>query len=103
MCALFVADPAHSYPDIGLARPVPHSPDLRTVCVTMMRVRVIPMIVRVVPMMVVMVVAVMMIMVMIVRRMIVMMQPLARTRPARVLAEDQRLDGHRHRVRWQAD
>src|SRR5262249_8205595 len=30
--------------------------------------------------------------------MIMMMQPLARARAARVLAEDERLDGHRHRV-----
>jgi hypothetical protein len=34
---------------------------------------------------------------------IVMMQPLARTRTTRVFVEDQRFDGHWHRVRRHAD
>src|ERR1700686_3392251 len=51
-------------------------------------------------MIVVMVMPMRMVMVMLV---IVMMQPLARTRAARILAEDERLDGHRHRVGRIAD
>src|SRR3979409_796690 len=53
---------------------------------------------------VVMIVVVMVIVIMAVRMImrvimivVVMVQPLARTRPARILAEDERLGGHRHR------
>ena len=53
--------------------------------------------------MAVMVVMAMLVTVRMVMVIIVMMQPLARTRTTRVFVEDQRFDGHWHRVRRHAD
>src|SRR5437868_6731873 len=74
------------------------------VMVIMMRVPVIMVAVITMRMMMMAVIVMMMsmpIMPMLVMRM--MMQPLARPGPAGVLAEDERLDGDRHRVRGQPD
>jgi len=50
-----------------------------------------------------MVVMVMLMSVRLVMLMLVMVQPLTRARAARILAEHQRLDGHRHRIGRHAD
>src|SRR5947207_8652032 len=77
-----------------------HQPPCQAPCTS---TKVLPPLLPMPVMMVVMMtMAVIVLMVMIVV-VLVMVQPLARARPARVLAEHQRLDGHRHGVRWQAD